>query len=92
MKVDINEVVKTFNFFVSSLQHSVQGRIYKRQIACGDFEYSWDISHHYRPSQSAKGIYIPTTTSVTTAAEAENLLLSYAQAFTDIDVTPNKFF
>jgi hypothetical protein len=92
VKVDINEVVKTFNFFVSSLQHSVQGRIYKRHIDCGNFNYFWDISHYYRPNQNAKSIYVPTTTSVTTAAEAENLLLSYAQAFTDIDVTPNKFF
>jgi hypothetical protein len=92
VKIYVNEVVKTFSFFVFNLQHSVQGRVYKRQIDCGGFEYSWDISHHYCPSQNAKGAYYPSATSAETAVEAEHLLLSYAQGFTDIDVTPNNLF
>lgn len=88
MAVTVGEIVKELIFTVSDLEHYVKGRI----VATSEIEglnFRWDISHHYRPSESAATVYYPSARHAATLDEAEGLLLAYAQNFTTIDVTSN---
>jgi hypothetical protein len=85
----ISEVVKEYVLDVDELNFSVKGRVTKTIRADGLDEFYWNISHHYRPSETAGGVYYPSRIRTDTLEEAERLLLLYMSGFTTIDVTPN---
>ena len=92
MPIYLYEVVKENVLIVQGLNHSVKGRITRLIKDAGVEEYYWDISHNYRPSESAGGIYYPSKKTTNSFEEAEFLLLMYMRGFTTIDVTPNELY
>lgn len=80
--VHINEVVKQFRFYVNGLDTEVRGEIRKQVAPTAPYPYQWWISHHYRPSATAVGIYYPSRTTADSAEEAEAMLMAYASNFT----------
>lgn len=86
------EVLKTFKFDVEGLSGPVTGEV-RKQIWPRDSAqpYIWWISHHYRPSAQAAGIYYPSGISSNSAEDVENSLLVYAMSFTsEFGVEPNQ--
>jgi len=82
-------ILREYVFSVDGVEHPVYGRI----VQTNEIEncpFRWDISHYYRPSESAITVYHPSRHHAESFEEAEGLLLDYANAFTDIDVTPSK--
>lgn len=71
----ISEVVKEYILEHDALDFSIKGRITKTLRADGVNEYFWSISHHYRPTHNAAGVYYPSRVQTETLEEAEQLLL-----------------
>ena len=92
MPTYLYEAVKEYVLILEGLDHSVKGRITRLIKDAGVEEYYWDISHHYRPSESAAGVYYPSKKTTNSFNEAESLLLGYMKVFTTIDVTPNELY
>lgn len=85
-------VVKEYLLNHDDLDFSVKGRITKTIRDDGVDEYYWSISHHYRPTESAVGVYYPSSVRTVTFEEAEELLRRYMSLFTAIDVAPNRSY
>ena len=92
MYKNISEIVKEYVLFEGELEFIVKGRVTRRVDGETDMPFTWDISHHYRPSESAATVYYPSARSAKTFKEAESLLFAYMQGFTNIDVTPNEYY
>lgn len=90
MSVQVYEVVKEFVFWVEGLPHTVRGRITRHTDAQDTQRFMWEISHNYKPSASAAGVYYPSRVSAGTQEEAERMLFAYALAFTSIGVKANE--
>lgn len=76
------EILKTFRFDVEGLSEPVLGEV-RRQIMPETTrqQYSWWISHHYRPSAKAMTVYYPSGLSSDSAEDVEDSLLAYAIGF-----------
>ncbi len=92
MHIYLYEVVTEYVLIVEGLDHSVKGRIIRLIKDGGAEEYSWDISHYYRPSESAATVYHPSKKTTNSFDETKFLLTQYMNGFTTIDVTPNEFY
>ncbi|MBN1841505.1 MAG: hypothetical protein JW883_04375 [Deltaproteobacteria bacterium] len=92
MNTYLYEVVREYVLVVEGLEHSVKGRVSRLIKDAGVEEYSWDISHHYRPSEKAGGVYYPDKETTNSFDETEFLLFAYMTGFTTIDVTPNELY
>jgi hypothetical protein len=90
MPNEIREIVKEYVMDVPDLEHTVKGRITMNPEVDGNLRYMWEISHHYRPSENAAGVYYPSKLHAPTAEEAESHLKGYMSCFTTLDVTPNE--
>jgi hypothetical protein len=88
----IAEIVGEYVLFVEGLSFSVKGRITKSTNQEGSEEFRWEISHHYRPSESAGGVYYPSVRESKSFDEVRQLLMAYMNCFTTIDVTPNEHY
>ena len=91
MTVTKGIIVKEFIFNTETIEHPIYGRIIETN-EIEDFNYRWEISHYYRPTQTAAGVYRPSKIHTRTQKDAEQLLTNYAQSFTNIDVTPSNFY
>lgn len=78
--VTTTEVVKQFRFYVDGLGDEVIGEI-RKDVAGGQYPYQWWISHHYRPTADAIGIYYPSRITAESEEEAEAHLIAYARNF-----------
>lgn len=86
-----SEILKEYVFSVEGVEHPIYGRVVQTDEV-EHLPFRWDISHYYRPSESAATVYIPSRHHADSFEEAESLLLAYADAFTDIDVTPSNYY
>ena len=86
----IGEVVKQFEFHVAPLQHPIKGKIVRS--GDGKDQYTWSISHHYRPTEGA-GLYFPSRVTTSSLEETETEFRAYAESFVpDHEVKPNDNF
>jgi hypothetical protein len=89
----IGKVIKQFEFHASPLSHAIKGKIVKYVSTGGDAQYDWSISHHYKGSPSAIGVYYPSRVSSRSLEEAEADFRAYAESFVpDYEVTRNEGF
>ena len=77
----IGEVVKQFEFLVSELPYAIKGKIVKNVSPDGETSYTWSISHHYKPSANAGGVYFPSHVTSRSMEEAEMDFRAYAEHF-----------
>ena len=88
----IGEIVKQFEFLVYELPHPIKGKIVK-YVKDGVTSYTWSISHHYKPSASAAGVYFPSHVTDRTLEEAEMSFRAYAESFVpDYEVVASELF
>ena len=66
MTVQTYEVVKQYVFWVGGLSHTVKGRISRNLDSMNAEPFMYEISHHYKPSESAAGVYFPSKLSFST--------------------------
>jgi hypothetical protein len=90
MHYQIAEIVKQYVMHVREVEPTIKARISKLKGPDGQDQYQWEISHNYRPSKKAGGVYYPSTRTGRTLQEVEGLLMAYMASFTPIDVTPTK--
>ncbi len=90
MRVYSYEVIKQYVFWMDELGQTVKARISRNLDSTSAKPFSWDISHHWRPSPGA-GFYFPSALSAITLENAEALMLAYAKSFTS-DVIGNASF
>jgi len=77
----IGEVVKQFEFHVPPLLHRIKGKIVKYTSAEGEVSYHWSISHYYKPSEGAAGVYFPSHVTDSSLEHAEMSFRAYAENF-----------
>jgi hypothetical protein len=88
----IDEVVKQFEFDVPPLPHPIKGKIVKHTSGDGKDQYTWSISHHYRPTARG-GVWFPGHVMTDSLEDAEEDFRAYAESFVpDYEVKPNKEF
>ena len=92
MGVKTYEVLKEYVFWVDGLDYTVKGRISRNLNPNVGEPFTWEISHHYKPSETAAGVYYPSVLSAGTLEDAERHLLAYANAFTNIGVKADNYF
>jgi hypothetical protein len=92
MSIEKLRIVTEYVFRVEGLNHVVKGRVEERLGGDPAARYSWSISHHYRPSENAWGVYYPSKRSGPSIEVVESLLMAYADSFTTIDVTPTEYY
>jgi hypothetical protein len=83
-------VVKEYTCWVEGLNFVVKSRVTRDPKS--STPYRWEVSHHYKPSESAGGQYYPSTTSAKTFEEAEALMKVYLLGFTTIGVEPTRMY
>ncbi|MEE4694765.1 hypothetical protein V2K91_05895 [Pseudomonas alliivorans] len=88
----IYKVVEEHLFEVDELDHMVKGRI----SYCPDMPkevgaYYWEISHFYKPSAAAAGIYYPSNRNATSLEGARESLFMYASGLPGADLSPSKY-
>lgn len=92
MSVSAYEVVKEYLF---SLEQNGKPLVVRGRVARNieDGNHYWDISHHYRPSADALGIYYPSAVTFDNPQEAEAALLRYGRNFVaEHGVAANEFY
>jgi hypothetical protein len=88
----IGEVVKLYEVDVAGLEFPVRGKII-RYTSGEQTTYRWAISHHYKPSAQAAGIYYPSRVTERTLEDAEIDFRAYAEHFVpDYEVRANENF
>ena len=90
--VEIAEVIKEYIIHVDELEHAVKSRIVKIIKPERGENYRWEISHNYKPSEGAAGVYYPSTISAGSFDDAESLMLAYVGGFTNISVKSNEYY
>lgn len=88
----MRRIVREYIHDVSGLDFTVKGRITHDPSHDENMPYMWEISHHYRPSENAMGVYYPSKLSAQTEEDAYYLLKMYMDSFTTIDVKPNTHY
>lgn len=88
----IYEIVKEFIMPVAGLNYNIKGRILKRKKGDDSLnvDFQWEVSHYYKPSEEASGVYIPSSKFGNTYDIVEVHLLAYMYGFKDIDIQLNK--
>lgn len=87
----ITEVVSEYKAFVKGGKppYEIKGRTLKNINGTGNNDYIWEVSHFYKPSETA-GFYYPTIQNERTIESARNRLLTYLSGFrSDIGVERN---
>ncbi len=84
------KIVKTYTKHVEGLDFPIEARILKRKVPQEDYtDYYYEVSHYYKPSEAAWGVYIPGSMYGKTFEEAEHNMFFYLNPFTVIGVKPN---
>jgi hypothetical protein len=78
----IYEVVETYKLRSEDFEETIHGEIRRELNPSGGERYSWWISHHYRPSQGAYGVYHPSNISGESIDEVRQHMIAYMQGFT----------
>ena len=87
----ITEIVSEYKAFVTGGKSpsEIKGRILKIHVEGRD-DYTWEVSHYFKPSETATTVYYPTTQNEKTIEEARSRLLKYLGEFrNDIEVERN---
>ena len=92
MGVKTYEIVKEYLFWVDELDYTVKGRISRNLDPNVGEPFRWEISHNYKSSKTAAGVYYPSVVSAGTLEDAEMHLFAYANAFRNIGVKANEYF
>jgi hypothetical protein len=83
-------IVKTYSKDIDGLNFNIKARILKRKIPKRDpWDYLYEISHYYKPSEAVWSVYIPGDYTGRTLEEVESKLFFYLNPFTAIGVKPN---
>lgn len=90
--VEIAEVIKEYVIHVDGLEHVVKSRIAKIIKPERAEEYRWEISHNYKPTEGAAGVYYPSKISADSFDATESLMMAYVGGFTNISVTQNEYY
>jgi hypothetical protein len=78
MSIEIREVVKEYLMNVPGMKQTVKARISHGELSN---VYRWEISHHYRPENTAD-VHLPSNAQLHTLSECESTLLAYMRKFT----------
>lgn len=88
----IRTVVREYVIHHPDLPQTIKARIEHDPEADANLAYSWDISHHYKPTKDAAGIYIPSVKQAPSDEEATAHLMRYVRGFTAIGVKENSSY
>ena len=89
MYTRVSRVIEEYVLWTDAVEYSIKGRVVEHLEADPKGRYGWEISHHYQPSQSAAGVYHPSTVTGATVELVQGLVLGYMRNFQNINVTPN---
>lgn len=81
-------LIKEYEFHVNGLDHPIIAWIVLNHEV-QHLPYQWFISHYCRPSEKYNSVYRPSRRHTASFEEAECLLMSYVDKFTNLDVIPS---
>jgi hypothetical protein len=92
MHTRVSRVVEEYVFRTEAVEYSVKGRVVEHFDVDPKGRYGWEISHHYKPSTSAAGVYYPSSIDGASVEEVRGQMLAYLRGFQNIDVEPNSSY
>lgn len=88
----IRKVEEEYTMFVDGLKYSIIGRVLINLDVNSPYNYSWEISHYCKGSETAAIVYEPTDRTASTIEKARKKLMVYMKTFTTIGVESNPYF
>ncbi len=85
----VSRVVQEYVLWTDAVQYCVRGRVVEHLDSDPGGRYGWEVSHHFKPAQSAFGVYRPSAVTGATIEEATGQLMAYLRGFQNINVEPN---
>jgi hypothetical protein len=89
MYTRVSRIIEEYVLWTDAVEYSIKGRVVEHLDAEPKGRYGWEISHHYKPSQGAAGVYHPSSVDGATIEQVRGLMLGYLRGFQNIDVTPD---
>ena len=89
MTTRVSRVVQEYVLWTDVVQYSIRGRVVEHLDADPEGRYGGEVSHHFKPSTSAFGVYRPSAATGATVEEATGQLMAYLRGFQNINVEPN---
>lgn len=89
MSTRVSRVVEEYVLWADAVEYSIKGRIVEHLDVDPKGRYGWEVSHHYKPSSSALGVYRPSTVTGATVEEVTGHLMAYLRGFQSTGVEPN---
>lgn len=92
MAVETYKILEEYVFDVEGLGYPVKGRVsYIEGMPESLGGFFWEISHCYKPTADALGVYRPSRRNGQTLEEARDLLFAYAQNFQTFEVSVERY-
>lgn len=89
--LSIYEVVKEFVVRVDGFDEPIKARVIKNLYTKTDFEFQWEVSHYYKPTEDA-GIYYPDNRLGRTYEDCRNVMFYYLKSFVNIEIVKNNYY
>lgn len=89
MTTRVSRVVQEYVLWTDVVQYSIRCRVVEHPDADPEGRYGWEVSHHFKPSTSAFGVYRSSAVTGATVEEATGQLMAYLRGFQNINVEPN---
>ena len=92
MITQTEQIIEEYVFWPTDTECTIKGRVSKIITPEDRHGYTWAISHHYRPTKEAAGVYYPSVITAEPLEEAKHHLFDYANGCSGIDLTPNTYY
>jgi hypothetical protein len=89
MYTRLSRVIEEYVLWTEALEYSIRGRIVEHLDVDPKGRYGWEISHHYKPSESAHGVHYTSTVTGASVEDMKGHLMAYLRNFQNINVTVN---
>ena len=89
MKI-LKKIIAEYKLYKTEFDFEVKGRVLKEIQLENELQFSWEVSHFFKPGEMAGAVYRPSKTLCKSEEEATNLLFLYLNSFQNIGVKKNK--
>jgi hypothetical protein len=89
MTIRVSRVIQEYVVWTDAVSYNIRGRVVEYLDGGPEERYGWEVSHHFKPSISALGVYHPSGVTGATVEEVTGQLLAYLRGFQNTNVEPN---
>ncbi len=87
---NLKKTIAEYKLCKIEFEFEIKGRILKEIQSENELQFSWEVSHFFKPGEMAGAVYRPSKTLCKSEEEATNLLFLYLNTFQNIGVEKNE--